>query len=233
MLRKFLDTMTNIYLKGRLGKEFGKVWRLDVKTPQEAFRAIDVNTQGRFGRYLLDTSRDLGVGYVFMIGDHIIDTKEKVVMFSGPHGKEDLTVTPIVGGAYGFTTIIVEFVVAIVLAVVSAMMAPSPNIDLGSNNDTARKDSYLFSGGPQPTKQGKPVPVGYGRMIVYPMAISVQYEYSSKSFGIEPTSFVDNGSNYNDWGDSGGYYNTDAGAMMWNARQGIIGSADRSFFLKG
>jgi predicted phage tail protein len=198
--------MTNVYLKGRLGLEFGEHWKLEVKTPKEALHAIDVNTDGRFLRYMDRTSRDKQVGYAFMVGDQVVDTREKVILIEGPIGKtEDIVITPVVGGNYGFTGLIINLVIAVISAVVSSMLAPSPNVDLGSNSDSARKDSYLFSGGPQPARQGKPVPVGYGRMIIYPIAISVQYDYSQVSFGNSATEGISS-NDYNSWGGSGGYY---------------------------
>lgn len=206
--------MVKVHLKGRLGQEFGPLWELDVRTPKEALHAINVNTDGRFIRYLDDTFRNKQIGYAFMVGDLVVD-KESSHLLEGPCGtKEDIVITPIVGGAFGtefLVALAINLIVSVVLAVVSSMLAPSPNVDLGSNSDVARKDSYLFSGGPQPARQGKPVPVGYGRMIVYPIAISVQYEYSSVGQGVQPSNFVNNG-NYNDWGSSGGYYNQDLDA---------------------
>ena len=170
--------MTKVKLRGRLGKEFGKEWNLDVKTPKEALHAINVNTDGKFLEYIQNSSRNNSVSYTFVVGQEKIDTTEKTQLIEGPHGGEDIVITPIIGGAGGVVTLIVSIVVAVVLTVVSAMLAPSPSIDLGSSNDAARKDSYLFSGGPQPAKQGKPIPVGYGRMIIYPIPISIQYEYN-------------------------------------------------------
>lgn len=209
--------MTKIHLKGRLGQEFGPLWELDVKTPKEALFAINVNTNGRFVRFM-EESRAKQISYAFMVGEHVVDDKEKVILMEGPCGRnEDITVTPVIGGAGGVVeTIVINLIIGLILAVVSAMLAPSPQVDLGSNNDSARKDSYLFSGGPQPAKQGKPVPVGYGRMIVYPIAISVQYEYSSQGFGTVPAGFVDNGSNFNSWGSAGGYYNQDQTVVAIN-----------------
>ncbi len=205
--------MTNIHLKGRLGQEFGTLWQLDVRTPKEALHAINVNTDGRFLRYIEDTLRHKQISYAFMVGEYMVDTKEKIALIEGPLGKEDITITPIVGGSAAIVTaIVINLIVGIILAVVSAMLAPSPSVDLGSNSDVARKDSYLFSGGPQPARQGKAVPVGYGRMIIYPITISVQYEYSSVGNGVQPADFVSNGSSYNDWGSAGGYYNYDSGS---------------------
>lgn len=39
--------LTNIFLHGRLGKLYGHEWKLAVKSPAEAIRAINVNTRGR------------------------------------------------------------------------------------------------------------------------------------------------------------------------------------------
>jgi predicted phage tail protein len=44
--------MTTIYLTGRLGQLFGKEWKLDVFSPAEAVRAININTKGKFRDYL-------------------------------------------------------------------------------------------------------------------------------------------------------------------------------------
>ncbi len=204
--------LTKIHLKGRLGQEFGELWELDVKTPREALHAINVNTEGRFVKYIDDTAKNKQITYSFIVGEQLINDKDKLILLQGPHGtREEIVITPIIGGSGGITTaIVVDLIVSLITAVVSSLMAPSPSVDLGSNNDTARKDSYLFSGGPQPSKQGKPVPVGYGRMIVYPIPISVQYEYSSVGTGTPPSVFPDNGSSYNNWGASGGYYNQDS-----------------------
>lgn len=44
--------LTNIFLHGRLGKAFGHEWKLDVRSPAEAIRAIDVNLKGRLKEQL-------------------------------------------------------------------------------------------------------------------------------------------------------------------------------------
>ena len=177
--------MIKVNLKGRLGLEFGKLWELDVKTPKEAFHAINVNTDGRFLKYLDDTSRN-NVSYSVIIGDLTLDSKESVSLLEGPVSKyEEITVTPVIGGAWNFVIkIIIEIIIAVVLSYVSSLLSSSPKTE---NGDDIQKESYLFSGGPQPARQGKPIPVGYGRMIVYPIAISVQYDYSTVGSGAHVT----------------------------------------------
>jgi len=188
--------MNRIFLKGRLGQEFGKVWELDIKTPKEALVAINANTDGRFLRYLDDTFRNKNISYAFQVGNLTIKDKEDVALMTGPCGKEDIIIRPVIGGAAGTTAVIIQIVVAVVLAAVSVALAPSPQIDTGSNNDNVRKDSYLFSGGPQPARQGKPVPLGYGTMIIYPIPISVQFEYNTANLGAPPD---DAEAAYNAW----------------------------------
>lgn len=208
--------MIKVKLKGRLGLEFGEEWELDAKTPVEAFHAINMNTDGRFVRYLEETIREKNISYSFIVGNLDVKDEKDIILLQGPCGKEDVVVIPCIGGAGPATPFIVQLVVAIIMAVVSAMLAPSPDVNLGSSSDDARKDSYLFSGGPQPAKQGKPVPLGYGKMIVYPMPISVKYEYSSESFGNTSTGWYSDGvlsgddagygGGYNYWGSYGGYF---------------------------
>lgn len=173
--------MIKVNLKGRLGLEFGKLWELDVKTPKEALHAINVNTDGRFIKYLDDSSRN-NVAYSIVIGNITLDTKELTSLLEGPVSKyEEITITPVIGGAWAYVIkIVIEIVIAVVLSYVSMLLSASPNTDSGED---VQKESYLFSGGPQPARQGKPVPVGYGRMIVYPIAISVQYDYSCVGSG--------------------------------------------------
>ena len=40
--------MKTVYLHGPLGETVGREWRLNVKSPAEAIRAINVNTNGEF-----------------------------------------------------------------------------------------------------------------------------------------------------------------------------------------
>lgn len=183
--------MNKIILKGRLGREFGKIWELNVKTPKEAINALNVNTDGRFSRYIFDSLQTKKVSYVVYVGGINASAPENHGLMEGPCGKEDIVITPTISGAFGteafWIALLINVLVGVALTFVSMALAPSPQVDLGSGNDSGRRDSYLFSGGPQPAKQGKPVPVGYGRMIIYPTPISAQYIYNNKSLGITPT----------------------------------------------
>ena len=183
--------MNKVILKGRLGRELGKNWEFDIKTPKEAIAALNVNTDGRFSRYIIETLRSKNVSYVIYVGGVNASTPENRALLDGPCGKEEIHIVPTLHGAMGteafWINLLIQVAVAVALTFVSMALSPSPKVDLGSSDDAARRDSYLFSGGPQPAKQGKPVPVGYGRMIIYPTPISVQYIYNNKQLGVPPT----------------------------------------------
>ena len=170
--------MSKIYLHGRLGRKFGREWELKVKTIREMVCAFNANTKNEFCKYLLETA-EKGIDYNFVIGEDIIlNDREDVGLIDGPIGGEDVHIFPIVKGkGIDPVSLLIQLVVAIVMAVVSALMAPDPQVDFGKSSDSARKDSYLFSGGLQPAKQGKPLPVGYGEMIIHPIPISVRFVY--------------------------------------------------------
>src|SRR6478736_3549133 len=100
--------MTKIHLRGKLGKEFGPLWELDVKTPKEALFAINMNTDGRFIRYIDETQRDKQISYSFVIGDQTVEKKEDLILLEGPVGAtEDIYITPVIGGAGTIVTAII------------------------------------------------------------------------------------------------------------------------------
>jgi predicted phage tail protein len=173
--------MAKVKLCGRLGKLFGKEWDLDVSTPREALRAIDVNTKGKFLDYLYKTVREKELAYNFVVDDAYIHNREDTVILNRKVNKDSvIKVVPVIGGS-GTTTIILAFI-SVALQIVSLLMAPSPRVNYGDNDDeSARKESYLFNGQNSTSRQGQAVPVGYGRMLVPPMLLSLQYVYTQNS----------------------------------------------------
>ena len=87
--------MVNFYLHGDLGQVIGEKWTLNVGSPIEGLKAIDVNTKGKLRRYL--NSKDKGDMYRFYIKDesnHL--TREELGI---PCGANDVHVVPIIEGA--------------------------------------------------------------------------------------------------------------------------------------
>lgn len=169
----------NVYLYGKLGKTIGKKWSFEVDTPQEALRAINVNTNDEFSDYLVDSAKNKKIPYAIYIGDEQVTKDNRRAMMERNHGNVDVKIIPALSGnVVWWVPYLIYAIIAVATAVVSAMLIKTPDIDLGSGDDSRRKDSYLFSGGPQPAKQGKPVPVGYGRILIYPIVASAEYIYA-------------------------------------------------------
>lgn len=69
--------LTTVYLVGSLGKAVGRSeWKLDVKSPAEAIRAIDINTRGALARHLSGPARDRMYRMALQKRDNLIDVKE-------------------------------------------------------------------------------------------------------------------------------------------------------------
>ena len=202
------NTVRRINLEGELGEKFGKVWNLNVSSPAEAIRAIDVQRKG-FRKHFLDT-HNAGMGYDIIIGDQGIKQAEEIG-FPAPI-RDDFTFIPIPAGSkqqqsggFYFVAGLLLFAAsggfsalgsmgavgaeagfaaqfgaanmglfggggsyffamagaALMAGGVSMMLAPSITED-----DTNEEQSYLFDGPVNTAKQGVPVPVLYGRMIV-------------------------------------------------------------------
>lgn len=188
--------MRKVKLLGELGKKFGRVFKLDVKTPAEAIRALCVNLPG-FQQHLAQ-SQQRNVGYKVIQGKDEIDEKGLLL----PLGRQDLKIVPVVmgsgalgrillGGAllfasmfnplafYGGTALLTGTAATIASAVgtslviggVTELLFPAPKTpSLQDRPDN--KPSYVFNGAVNTTAQGYPVPVGYGRMIVGSAVVS-------------------------------------------------------------
>ncbi len=73
------DELTKVVLVGSLGRAPGiptAEWFLDVKSPKEAARAIDINTRGALARYLGGPAKDRLYRVAIQKRDNVIDPKE-------------------------------------------------------------------------------------------------------------------------------------------------------------
>jgi len=91
--------LRTVKLYGHLGKTFQKEWKLDVKTPAEAIRAISANCKG-FRSYLERYSEP---GYRVLVGESELSRDT----LSHPPGRGVIKIIPVVaGGGKGFFNII-------------------------------------------------------------------------------------------------------------------------------
>jgi len=187
--------LRTVKLYGHLGKTFQKEWRLDVRTPAEAIKAISVNCKG-FLPYLQKHSEP---GYRVLVGDSELNKDA----LSHPPGQGTIKIIPVVAGGGGdvFNIITGIFLIAaaiyfpptlsslaayetavtvagfaktigaaLILSGVSSLLAPSPVTDIEERPEN--KPSYAFNGPVNTVGQGNPVPILYGELIVGSQVIS-------------------------------------------------------------
>jgi len=184
--------MKTVMLYGALGAEFGRVHRYDVATPLEALKALSVTLKG-FKKSFID-----GGSYRIIIGgknDLAID--ETVYPISE---KESIRIVPVVSGAgsskgifniilgatlmyfsLGLSTAVgASFItqatfqqigMSLILSGVSQLLFPPPKAPV-SQERPENRPSFIFNGAVNTTRQGNPVPLCYGRMIVGSQVIS-------------------------------------------------------------
>lgn len=186
-----------IKLYGKLGKLFGKEWVLDVNTVGEALRAIDINTNGKFQKYLYNGPGSQIHYKVCVKNKNNFLTKEEI---NTPYQNGDIYITPTIKGSgknglvstiLGVVLIAVGAVInyissgsgspvgsyfiiagiALTLGGIAQMLSPNP-----STNDVERKSSYLFQGNAMTVNQGSAVGTVYGRALVNPMPICISMD---------------------------------------------------------
>ncbi len=178
-----INIMTNIYLHGMLGRKFGKLWTLEVKSVAEAVRAIDINLKGKLREYWIGKGK--AKKYQVKIGDYSITDE---IELTKPSGKGDIHIIPITKGSGGVVKMIVGAVLIIVGAVYGQgwmiklgaglmlggaieLLTPVPNFSQNAGNDGSGNTSTLFQGNAMAVLQGVSVPIVYGRALVAPMPI--------------------------------------------------------------
>lgn len=179
-----------VHLGGKLGTLFGEEWKLNVASPAEALRAIDINTKGGFRRYL---SKDTSMEYHICIGSETKEgsiTKEEL---KSRVGQNDIYVLPVIKGRNsGWFKIIAGVILIVVGAILDAYgYAPAGNVLIGfgaslvfggitqlltsAPKQNQQLQSFNFQGNASTAYQGSSVPVFYGRYLISPIPICVSF----------------------------------------------------------
>jgi predicted phage tail protein len=183
MLRK-------IKLYGRLAKFIGKrVLEADVSSAAEAVRFLLANWP-ELERHMADQHYRVSLGAYDLVEDELHD----------PAGKQPIKIVPVVTGAgavgriiAGAALIALSFVIiplgiaaagagiatmvggigaSLVLGGVAQLLTPTPTLSLGTDSPNDPRKSYSFSGIQNTSRQGTPVPIVYGEMLVGSVVIS-------------------------------------------------------------
>lgn len=185
--------MRTIRLYGALGEQFGRVWRLDVKSPAEAVRALCSQLPG-FRRYLQEHSAP---GYRVLCdtasrgGPALrFKTTAKTIRFVPVVGGAGKGLGQIIAGvavlAYGYFSgdyasvgayfssgsAYVGIGTSLLLGGISQALTKTPSTSTQSVERPENKPSYAFDGALNTSAQGNPVPVCYGELIVGSQVIS-------------------------------------------------------------
>lgn len=152
--------MKNILLLGELGKRFGRKYRLDVKTPAEAIRALCANFPD-FESFV-GSSEKRNVGYRVIVGKQDITGEQ----LHDPLGRQDIKIVPVIGGAGGSgigTIILGVALVALSFYIPGSMFAINAALATGVSVTTMASAAFyvgaalVLSGASQmlsPTAQG-------------------------------------------------------------------------------
>lgn len=204
--------MQTVYLNGDIAK-FGSTWNVNCSTVPEIFKLIDCQTPG-FREHLIEAAEngvayEIRRGEEFVDEDTLFLSlgKEDIIITEVPAGAKSGGAKLIIGAIIltalffpfagpGMANIFQQMVAAggvlkgtafaaaaigvnLALSGLTQMLAPGPEVDNPETNE-----SYLFNGPVNTTKQGVPVPVAYGELIVGGAPISVNY--STTKFGRNP-----------------------------------------------
>ncbi len=181
--------MKLIKLYGELGQKFGREFRLDVKSPAEAIRALRAVVPG-FEKYLYEHAKDY---YKVFVGGrnacdeirHPCSDKEVIRIAPVIQGTSAvgrivvgviliaLSFVPGVGAALGATGIAMlqGMGASLVLGGVVELLTPVQKASKSADSSDSVA-SYNFNGPVNTTAQGNPVPLVYGEMIIGSAVIS-------------------------------------------------------------
>jgi len=160
-----------IFLHGKIAKEFGESFNLEVSSPKECITAIDSQTEG-FRKYLAESALD---GIVYGIRDkdgNFFNTE----LYSKKTNEEELHFAAIPQGGAFLTTLLT----AAATTYIGLWLQDLFKIDEPQPGQQIFSESYIYNGPRSQTVQGGAVPVGYGRLRIGPTNISdivLNYDY--------------------------------------------------------
>jgi len=194
----------NIYLQGKLGKLFGEHWKLNASTVQEAMHGIDVQRDGKLRRHLIECT-EKGIEFSVKKGKEFLDYDNLQMEL----GEEDIIITPLPVGA-GKTAGRIKAIIGIALIIIgiyalmtgaegSQLLAAGWYLIAGGglltsigiaefltpNTPSNSQEGYLFNGPENTLKQGIPVPLCYGELVIGGAPINFGFVTSKYSSGFK------------------------------------------------
>jgi predicted phage tail protein len=181
--------MRTVRLYGPLATFLGRdELSAEVSSPAEAVRMLVANwpeIEQHMAQY----------HYQVIVGSNELALIDEPQSLHYPAGEnEDIRIIPVVGGSGGsgfwqalagvalvglsfvtggiFSTVLLGLGASLALGGVAQMIAPTPTLNMGPDSEGDPRKSYSFSGIQNTARQGVPVPVVYGRMLIGSIMIS-------------------------------------------------------------
>ena len=165
--------MKIINLHGKIGKEFGKRWTLEVDSIAEALRAIDANT-GRFFKYLTENQQEYKTFSFILNGCSQQIEREEELLTPLPKKCDEIDIVPNAEGA--LEAFLISLVVSLATGFIMRALFKPPK-----KEEEKQTKSFLFSGAENVAQQGLPVPLGYGRLLVGSVIVSATMRHINRN----------------------------------------------------
>ncbi|MDR5790273.1 tail assembly protein [Caballeronia sp. LP003] len=181
--------MLTVKLYGDLGAQYGRTYRLDVRSPAEAVHALCTQRPGLRRYFIERATQKFRVRGVQEYGENEL---------SYPQSAGVLKIVPLVEGAGAFGKIIggaalaiaglfipgvggmvTSMGIALALGGVAQLLAPR-NKATATPEKADNEPSLAFDGAVNTMGQGGPVPLGYGRLLVGSQIISVGFSTNNE-----------------------------------------------------
>jgi|TARA_B100001094_G_scaffold324511_2_gene377214 predicted phage tail protein len=160
--------MTEVFLHGILEKKFREKYLFSLNRFEEVMSAMEC-VEPRFRQFLAQNFDSME--FSILCDGKVVDSESECLK-SCP---KRIDLVPAAKGSLGpFATFLIMLFINVGIAIIQAASSvPKPEMDNNSEQSVKTK-SYEFQGEANVQKQGKPVPVGYGRLRVGSYVIGAQ-----------------------------------------------------------
>lgn len=203
---KVQRAMQNVKLLGELGDRFGTSWSVNCANIRDIFKLIECQTPG-FRQYLIDAA-EAGAFFSIQRGEDFLENENELLLSLN---SEDILISLVPAGEKGGTQklIVAALIVAALflvpgggtalftqggLTTAAATAAASVAVNLaitgisqlltsGPDSDVDSSQGYLFNGPVNTARQGIPVPVCYGELVVGGTPVAVSFRSTPYNIG--------------------------------------------------
>lgn len=201
------NELVEINLHGHLGEAIGSKWDLAVESVSEAIHAIEIITK-KLNKYLYEKDKEGAQYQVLINGNDFtyeegkslndIETLKNSELVMSIPALKTIDIVPVIEGSDSSTLAIVGGVLLIIIGIfvpvigaaliiggigliaagVINLLSSPPQFEDFREIQGGGRASYIFNGPENTTREGGPVPLGYGRLLVGSHVIAASYNIS-------------------------------------------------------